>query len=148
MFKTLNRSLFILSLIGLGISGYLAYTYISQSPILCLNAGCESVRNSPYANLFGIPMPLYGLIGYGFLAVLTFIKTTTYQNQTLINRLILVATTFGFLFSLYLTGVEAFVIKQYCMWCIASAVVMTLMFLLSLTLRKENGTKKEVSEQV
>lgn len=63
----------------------------------------------------------------------------------LINRLILAATTFGFLFSVYLTGVEAYIIKQYCMWCVASALVMTIMFLLSLRLRKETGIKQEGS---
>jgi uncharacterized membrane protein len=41
-------------------------------------------------------------------------------------------TVFGVLFSLYLTFLEPFVIKAVCMWCITSAVIMTLLLLLSL----------------
>jgi uncharacterized membrane protein len=44
----------------------------------------------------------------------------------------LVMTSAGILFSIYLTFLEPFVIGATCAWCITSAVIMTLLFLLSL----------------
>ena len=41
-------------------------------------------------------------------------------------------TLFGVLFSLYLTILEPFVIRAVCAWCLTSAVLVTLLMLLSL----------------
>ena len=40
-------------------------------------------------------------------------------------------TVFGVLFSIYLTYLEPFVIGAVCAWCLTSAVVMTLLLLVS-----------------
>lgn len=140
--KLINRLIFFLSLAGLGISVYLLYTYTTNSPIVCINAGCESVRNSPFANPFGIPMPLFGVLGYAFLIILTVFKTLQFSLEKVLTRLLFLASGAGFLFSVYLTGIEAFIIKKYCMWCLASAAIMTIIFLLSRQLYAKNTPVK------
>lgn len=129
----LNRVIFFLALVGFFISAYLFYTYTQEKPIVCLNTGCETVRDSPYSYVLGIPLPFYGLLMYIFIVALSFLRTTFEQNkqQLLAGRLLFLSSGIGFLTSAYLTYLEAFVIKAYCIWCVASAIVITIIFILS-----------------
>lgn len=129
----LNRAIFLLTIIGLAVSAYLFYTYVREKPIVCLNTGCEVVRDSPYAYFYGIPLPAFGLLMYVFIFILSFFRTTTDKKKYLLlaSKLIFLSSAVGFLTSLYLTYLEAFVIKAYCIWCLTSAFVITLIFILS-----------------
>jgi len=49
-------------------------------------------------------------------------------------RLLAALATVGFLFSVYLTGIELFVLHAICRWCVASAGIMTALWVLSLSL--------------
>ncbi len=129
----LNRAIFFFGLIGFAISAYLFYTYTQEKPIVCLNTGCEVVRDSPYAYVLGIPLPAFGLAMYLLVIVVSFLRTTLDKKEhlRLAKKLIFVSSALGFLTSAYLTYLEAFVIKAYCIWCIFSAIVVTLIFILS-----------------
>lgn len=129
--KTANRLIFFLAIIGMLIAGYILYTYVTGSPIVCVNQGCELVRKSKYANPFGLPMPLFGLVGYFLILILSFLKTLQSKFDKLLNFILVAISAFGFLFVSYLTLIEAFVIKAYCMWCIFSAITMTVIFIIS-----------------
>lgn len=129
--KLINRIIFILSLFGLLIAGYVLYTYVTGSPIVCVNQGCDLVRKSPYANVFGLPVPLYGFVGYIIIAILSFLYTTNIVWKNKIPLIRFVISAGGFLFVSYLSFLEAFVIKGWCMWCVFSAIIMTTIFILS-----------------
>jgi uncharacterized membrane protein len=112
------------SLIGLSIATYLAYFYIYGAPIPCSNHGCDTVRQSSYAKVYGIPMPLFGVVFYllfALLGVLKLLKKTFPYDDTFLRIL----GTGGLLFSAYLTYLEAYVILAWCVWCVASAIVST-----------------------
>ncbi len=128
-----NRMIFALTLVGLLISGYLLYTYVADAPIVCVNSGCEIVRESQYAYFLGIPLPVYGLLMYIFVFIISFLRTTLdkIDHHHLANKLIFLSALLGVVISAYLTYLEAFVIKAYCMWCVASAVIVTLILILS-----------------
>ncbi|OGY29156.1 MAG: hypothetical protein A3F35_03140 [Candidatus Woykebacteria bacterium RIFCSPHIGHO2_12_FULL_45_10] len=129
----LNRIIFFLTLSGLAISFYLLYTYTASSPIVCLNSGCETVRASPYAYFFGVPLPAFGALMYVGIFVLSFLRTTLSKNQSgKIAKAILSFSFVGVAISAYLTYLEAFKIHAYCLWCVSSAVVISLIFLVSL----------------
>lgn len=119
-----NRILFILSLIGIVIAVYVLQSFLRQAPIVCINSGCEIVRKSPYSNLFGIPVPGYGLVGYTILAILAFFRTTsTKLNKQLLSWTVGIATG-GVAFVGWFTYMELFVIRGVCTWCAVSAVNM------------------------
>jgi uncharacterized membrane protein len=113
-----------LSVLGLGIAGYLTVVHYSGGDPACLagGGGCHTVQESDYAKLVGVPVPLIGLIGY--LVVLASALLAGDRGR----MLGLFATLIGFGFSLYLTYLELFVIEAICQWCVASAVVMTAAF--------------------
>lgn len=130
MLKQINRLIFILSLIGLAVSSFLAYEYSLSGPINCPigGGGCDLVRISPYSTLLGIDIPYFGIVFYIVLAFLSVWLTQSYSK--LINFLRLLLSFFGFIFGVYLTFLEAFVIGAYCFWCVASFIISIIIFIL------------------
>ena len=124
----------VLSLIGIGIAGYLAYVEFNQVEAVCGPVGnCNAVQQSEYATLFGIlPVGVLGVMGYLVIIILWLAKLLDLPEwNRLINLAMFGATLFGILFSIYLTFLEPFVIGATCMWCLSSAVIMTLLFVIS-----------------
>lgn len=124
-----------LCLIGLGVAGYLAYVETRLVEALCGPVGdCNTVQSSSYARLFGIlPVGVLGVAGYlAILAGWLYPRLRRDRWARFAPRLVLGMTIFGVLFSIYLTYLEIFVIRAVCLWCLASAVIMTLLMLLSL----------------
>lgn len=124
-----------LCIIGLGVAGYLAFIELTHTEAFCGPVGdCNTVQQSKYARLFGIlPIGLLGIIGYVMILVSwglqQFFKG---KSSDLAALLMLVMTTFGTFFSVYLTFLEPFVIGATCAWCLASAVLMTILMLFSI----------------
>ena len=124
-----------LTLAGLFDALYLLWVYSSPShPLVCTGIGCDVVRASHYAHLAGRPLPVYGVAMYAVLlvVVLTHGWTASVSARRLTQIVTAVISGCGFAFSVYLTGLEAFVIHAYCAWCLGSAVIVTLIFALSL----------------
>ena len=124
--RRLRTAIAVLSLIGIGIGGYLTYVHYADLHVLCLsNGGCETVQNSRYSHLAGVPIAAVGLAGYISILITVFLRGDT--GRTAGFGLALV----GFLFSTYLTYREIFTIKAICQWCLGSAVLMTLLAILT-----------------
>lgn len=122
----------LLVILGIGIAAYLSFVEVSGSEAICGPVGdCNAVQNSPYARLFGlIHVGILGIIGY-FVIGLSWVigRWGRQQWRSTANMAIFLSSLFGVLFSIYLTFLEPFVIGATCMWCISSAVVMTLLLL-------------------
>lgn len=124
----------VLSVVGIGIAGYLAYVEVNQVEAVCGPIGnCNTVQQSSYATLFGIlPVGVLGVLGY-IAIIISWLAGTL--DLTRYNHLFTLSlwlfTLFGTLFSIYLTFLEPFVIGATCMWCLTSAVIMTILFLVA-----------------
>jgi protein-disulfide isomerase/rhodanese-related sulfurtransferase len=127
-----------LSLIGLFDSIYLLWEYTSPAhPMVCMGGGCDAVRASAYSHLGGLPVPLFGVFMYAFLVLLVFLYPLLPATFVRLTQFIVVLVSgAGFLFSVYLTGIEAFVLHSWCMWCVLSALLVTAIFLLALMDRR------------
>jgi uncharacterized membrane protein len=116
----------VLALIGLGVAIYLTIVhYTGAEPICGISHGCHTVQTSKYAELAGIPVAVLGLAGYAALLLALPIRG---ENGRLIRVAI---TAIGFLFSAYLTYLELFVIDAICQWCVASAILMTALLIVT-----------------
>jgi protein-disulfide isomerase/rhodanese-related sulfurtransferase/uncharacterized membrane protein len=139
--------LFALSLLGLFDSAYLLWVYTSpSSPMLCLGGGngCDTVRASSYAHLFGVPLPAFGVLMYVTLALLVFAENlVSARLAELIRYAVTGIAGAAFLFSLYLSGIEAFVLHAWCTWCMISAGCVTLILALSLWVTLRPGPPPE-----
>lgn len=106
-----------LSLVGLGISVYLAYTYLRhQIPVCDGSNGCGKVAQSDYARPGGIPMPLFGVAGYLLLFVTACMRGDRAREAGMVLTVIAIAA------SGVLTYLELQVIHAVCYWCVASAI--------------------------
>ncbi|MFH1635070.1 MAG: vitamin K epoxide reductase family protein [Chloroflexota bacterium] len=138
-----------LALLGLGVAGYLAYVETQSVSAVCGPIGdCNAVQSSPYAKLFGVlPIGVLGALGY--IIILGVWAWSRWRQDWLAGKAPLALfgiTFFGTLFSLYLTYLEPFVINAVCMWCISSAIIITLLLLLSLNPMLEQLTWDEEND--
>ena len=127
-------SIIALSAAGVILSLYLTVNYFGGNEMSYCMTGtdCDVVKKSAFSKILGMPVSLVGVIGYA--AILTAIFTVKTKRKKWNTLFIL--TTAGFSFSVYLTYIEIFVIKAICSYCIASAVLITLILTLVI-LKKE-----------
>ncbi len=117
-----------LSIIGLGVAGYLAFIETTGSVAVCGPIGdCNTVNHSEYAMLFGfLPVAVLGLLGYiGILAAWAVYMVGKGPLADAARVAIFLMAAFGTLFSIYLTYLEPFVIAATCIWCLTSAVLIS-----------------------
>ena len=117
----------VIALIGVGIATYLVYIHYAGIKPICAagGGGCEKVQSSDFAKLAGIPVAVLGLAGYLAILASLFVPGD-------LGRLAGAAIALsGFGFSLYLTYREIFTIKAICQWCVGSAVLMTVLAILT-----------------
>jgi uncharacterized membrane protein len=109
----------VLALLELAIAVYLEVERARGRAVACPigGGGCETVQQSSYSKLAGIPLPILGLIGAGA----TLVTTLLHDPRARTAAFVLAAA--GALFSLYLAGLQAFEIHAYCAWCLSSAVI-------------------------
>ena len=122
------------ALIGVFVAAYLLmYKLGVFGSLLCGTGGCETVQSSPWAYFLGVPVAAWGLVGYLAILVTAFLGThPRFARQRWISMGLLVLTTLAFLFSIYLSVLEEFVIHAWCQWCIVSAILSTVAFGFSL----------------
>jgi|SRR3989344_5883768 len=128
-----------LALVGFTDSAFLLAKRVSGAPIPCfITSGCDTVSKSPYSVMFGVPLAAWGVLfylGIGFLALL-YMDT----KNLLIAKLIPIATTLGFISSAYFIYVQKFLIKAFCIYCILSAIVSTILFALGIIIWRKLKT--------
>jgi uncharacterized membrane protein len=124
--RRLQIAIAVICMIGIGIAGYLTYVHYAGIKVACLSSGgCETVQASRYSKLDGVPVAVLGLCGY--VALLGSLGLRGELGRLAGFGIALI----GFLFSAYLTYRELFTIKAICQWCVGSAVLMTVLVLLT-----------------
>jgi uncharacterized membrane protein len=120
--RHLRLAAIVLALIGLGVAGYLTYVHYEEiRPVCGLGGDCVKVQASEWSKLAGIPVAVLGLVGYAVIFVSLFVPGEEALIAGALTSLI------GFGFSAYLTYRELFTIDAICQWCVASAIIMTLL---------------------
>lgn len=132
----LNRmGIALLSLVGLFIAGYmLLYKLGWIGALACGVAGsCNVVQASSWAVFLEIPVPAWGVGGYTALLIVALAGIQPgLAGDRRVGLVVVALGAIAFVFSAYLTVLEAFVIHAWCRWCVGSAVLATLIFILSL----------------
>jgi len=119
--------LIVLSLLGIAVSSLALrehYREYGDSPCsINEHWDCGVVNHSPYAMLGPIPVAAVGIVGYVLMGILAFFRW---------YRLLLVPTLAGLAFSLYLANIEAHVLGVWCVYCVISLGIISLMSLLTI----------------
>lgn len=97
---------------------------------------CDIVNRSEYSTMAGIPVAGIGVAGYAALFVLaTFMKARTETPTRL-----LAASLAGLAFALYLTYIEAYELTTWCILCLISLGVISLISFLSVFVKLRSRT--------
>jgi uncharacterized membrane protein/glutaredoxin len=121
-----------LIVIGIGVAVYLSYVETQSVEAVCGPVGdCNTVQQSHYATLFGfLPVGVLGLLGYLGMFAAWLARKYLPDLAKPADLAFFGMAIFAVLFSLYLTYLEPFVIRAVCIWCLTSAVIVTLLLLL------------------
>jgi uncharacterized membrane protein len=126
---TLQRAIAFVAALGIGVAAYIAIAESGGGSPVCLagGSGCKTVAESSYSHVAGINIAVFGVVGYALLLASAF-----FANDLARFGGFAVALG-GFGYSIFLTYIEIFKIEAICQWCVASAVLMTVLFLLGAT---------------
>lgn len=125
----LRRAIAFVAALGLGVATYIAIAESGGGSPVCLagSTGCKTVAESSYSHVAGVNIAVFGIVGYALLLACAFLASD-------LARLGGFAVALGgFGYSVFLTYIEIFKIEAICQWCVASAVLMTILFLLNAT---------------
>ena len=131
-------NIFLLGITLIGFIGFLDSVYLTAKrfiggPIPCfVFTGCDTVAQSPYALLFGVPLSVIGIFYY--LSVILLVVFYFETKQQIAMKMFSLLSVVGFLASIYFIYLQAFVIKAFCFYCILSAVTSTTLFILGATI--------------
>lgn len=133
--KYLKPAVLILSVIGFLLSVYLTYLHYTEghSAFCTQGSGCDVVRQSGYSSILGIPVALLGAIGYALIFWFSYVSVSRRMRWVLLYAISLA----GFIFSVYLTYIEFFVIKAICPYCVVSAILITAIFIIIASRKSE-----------
>ncbi len=119
-----------LALGGIITSGYLVWQhyYHQRQPLVCpLNHDCSKVTESRWSHIFYVRNEVLGLLFYVSMIAAAFM--VIFDPSVQLQRWIQVAAGGGTLFSLFLIYLQIKVIKNYCFYCLISALLTMLLFL-------------------
>jgi uncharacterized membrane protein len=113
-----------LATFGIGVATYIAIADSGGGAPVCIAGGhgCQTVADSSYSHLLGVDVAIFGIAGYVLLLACALLRGDPVRMAGFALSLV------GFGYSLYLTYLELFTIEAICQWCVASAVLMTLLF--------------------
>ena len=133
----MHTNIFIILIIALSFIGFLLATYIytkkkGNKKLICpIRSNCEQVIHSNYSKIAGIPVEVLGMAYYLF-TFFSYSIIFIFNTQTIAIFLVLLGIgVCSFIFSVYLVSVQIFVIKQWCIWCLSSAFISLLIFVLA-----------------
>lgn len=130
-----------ISAIGLFDAGYLTFKHYLGGIPPCTLRGCEVVLTSPQSEIMGIPVALFGALYYTTIIALALAYLVS--KKEIVLRYAAYCTPAGFLASVYFVYLQLFVINAICLYCMASAAVSTILFILgiySIIALRQNST--------
>ena len=113
--------------------------------LACAVGSCETVQTSKWATFLGFPVGGWGVAYYLVVLALAIAGLTgRFADSRGLSQALVVITAFGLLFSVWLTYLELFVIHAICQWCVISAILAAILFVLSwLDLREISALLEE-----
>ncbi|HIE24570.1 MAG TPA: vitamin K epoxide reductase family protein [Anaerolineales bacterium] len=139
--KKINIIALIAAIIGLLDAVYLTWIKLSHNETLCAPGlgDCFTVNTSRYSEIFGIPIAILGMATYlAIIGILFFEKRVDFLKENGLLALFGISLV-GVLYSIYLSYLEEFVLHAWCPYCILSAIVISIIFVISIVRIKKEG---------
>jgi uncharacterized membrane protein len=136
-----------LALAGIFISLYLTlYKLGVIGELSCTLGSCETVNTSRWSVFLGLPVAAWGLLFYLDVFGVALMGTMPrWENEPVFSIILVAEAAIGVLFSAWLTYLELAVIGAICIWCVTSAVIVLVIFLVSIADWRELGARADIS---
>lgn len=134
---------------GIYVAGTVYLFTIGYLLELCApGGGCAVVQGSRWSRFLGVPVAAWGVVGYAliFLTAVAGVVGPLSRRAWTGTVLFLLATA-ALLFTGYLSALEAFVIGAWCRWCVLSAIIVSVIFLLSALDRLEARARRSAAAE-
>lgn len=119
--KWIYIAMALLSLVGLADAIYLTVKHLTGQSVQCtISTGCDAVLGSPYASLWGYPL---AALGAGAYFTVFSLATLTLYGYRLARTLLILVVALMLLMTIRLLYLQAFVLNQYCEFCLLSAAI-------------------------
>lgn len=134
--------LMVLALIGIADSAYLSLHAAAGTPLVCdlgsALSGCNQVANSPYSQVFGIPLAYLGVAFYlvFFLVALGARVLRPHKTHHIAITALAAASSLASIGFLY---IQLALIQALCIYCVLSAVLTFFSLPLALTLLQKHS---------
>jgi uncharacterized membrane protein len=126
---------FVFSIIGLIDSAYLFYERVTSGVLKCvIFEGCQTVANSSYSAILGVPLSLLGIIFYSVSALLGVYFSK--KNSSMSLLILQIWSAIGFVDSMYFVFVQGVFIKAFCVYCLLSAFSATIILCTAILLKR------------
>lgn len=120
-----------LALGGIVNSAWLAYRHYKKKPLICpLDHDCSVVTESGWSTFLGVRNEILGILFYVFMIGGVFAALSLPERVYIISLLLVLSASGGVVYSAFLAYVQFFVIKDYCFYCLISALL-TVLFLIN-----------------
>ena len=133
-----------LALAGIFIALYLTLYKIGViGELSCSIGSCETVNTSKWSRFLGLPVAAWGVLFYLDVFAVALIGTLPrFEDEGVISVVLVAEAAVGVVFSAWLTYLELGVIHAICIWCVTSAVIVTLIFFVSLADLRDIGSRR------
>jgi uncharacterized membrane protein len=139
--RALRAALALVALAGLGLSAYLTWAHYDENVLVCTSGGgCETVQQSSYAELAGVPVALLGVVFYAM--VLALVAWDASVARTTCAGL----AVGGLAFAAYLVALQLFVIDALCAWCLLNDLVLVPALAVLAVIRARRATSSGLGE--
>jgi uncharacterized membrane protein len=129
------------ALAGIVVSGVSLQRHYAKSASAFCDFGerfnCDIVNRSEYSTVMGIPVAAIGVAGYGIL----FALATFYRARMHTPIRLLLFSVAGLLFALYLTYIEGHILETWCILCLSSLALITVITLLAWVVNLRAGSR-------
>jgi uncharacterized membrane protein len=145
--KILLGFIVFIALIGLADAWYLTESAFKGAALICDVrglTGCNTVAQSEYSKIFGVPLALYGVFFY--IGVFLISSICLFNEYRVLYKVLYIGGIIGLLSSTYFMFLQAFIIKAYCIYCIASFVLAVLLAGLTSVLWRKKVSERDLPE--
>jgi uncharacterized membrane protein len=128
-------------ILALGVCGFMVARLIRKhkkenAPLVCpIGFDCHAVVHSDYSKFLGVPVEIFGMLYYAIVSISYICLIFLPMPENLSIDLVIVLmflSLIAFIFSMYLIAVQIFILKKGCSWCIVSAFICLLIFILTI----------------
>jgi uncharacterized membrane protein len=117
---------FILAILGSVDSIYLTFVrYLNTNPICSVSSSCEMVLTSRFSAIGPFPLSLIGVFYYSLVAIMSIYLIYKFKKNLFNFSFIIISA--GFIFSLALVFIQAFILNAFCQYCLISELIATLL---------------------